>query len=82
MSEHSAWCRATWAMMAEGGTWGIPRSGIIFTKREGKLVLTDAMPYTSEMPMSEKELKEFQDSDFEATREEFGLIGVEVIRDS
>lgn len=78
---HEAWCRMTWNMIAEGGTWGIPRSGIIFTKREGKLVLTDAMPHTPEMPMSEMELKEFQDGDFEATREEFGKIGVEVVRD-
>jgi hypothetical protein len=74
------WCRGMWEMLAEGGSWAVPRSGLIFTKREGKLMLTERMPHTDEL-MSEKVLRELQDEDFEIIRDRFQKIGVEVVKD-
>lgn len=31
----TAWCRTHYAMMAEGGSWGVPRSGLLFRKHAG-----------------------------------------------
>lgn len=74
------WCRQMWASLNEGGVWGIPRSGLVFSKRNGKLVLIECIPHMEEMPVTAAQLKRQQDSDFDATVEHFGRVGVEVIR--
>ena len=81
-SDHHEWCRQLWASLADGGRWAIPRSGLIFAKRKGKLVLLTAMPWMPEMKgtITAKQLKQQQDSDFNATVENFGAIGVKVER--
>jgi hypothetical protein len=84
-SDVDEWCRQMWTSLADGGTWAIPRSGLIFIKRGGKLVLSMAMPYMQEMEkigVTPESLRAHQDSDFEATREHFGRVGVEVTRDN
>lgn len=73
------WCRLMWAGMKEGGRWGIPRSGLIFAKQEGRLVLVDSMPHMDGMPITVDQLLQQQQSDFNATVDRFGRVGVEVV---
>lgn len=78
LSEDVEWCKLIWRGLSEGGVWGVPRSGLIFRKSDGKLVLIDRMPVMPGMPLSEKELEEYQDSDYEVIREHFAAAGIEV----
>jgi hypothetical protein len=50
-------------MLREGGVWGVPACGLMFMKRDGKLVLTARMPWMPEMAgtVTPAELKEQQD---------------------
>jgi hypothetical protein len=79
---HEQWCQQLWDVIKDGGVWAIPRSGLIFVKREKEkqLVLTDAMPHQADMPVTAAELKAQQDSDFDLTVQHFGKIGVAVVR--
>ena len=72
MESHTAWCRMVFDSLNEGGTWAVPRSGLIFTKRDGKLVLTLRMP---EVP------NEIQDEDFELIRQHFALAEIQVVEE-
>lgn len=54
---------------------------MVFTKRGEKLVLTDLLPYQLEMPITEQELVEYQDSEFQETKEQFALAGITVERE-
>ncbi len=72
------WCKQTFRMLSDGGTWGVPRSGLIFHKRGDKFVLTAAMPYDANMPITEYEFQRQQQEDFDVIKEMFGLAGVEV----
>jgi hypothetical protein len=75
MDKHTAWCLDLFKSMKDGGIWGIPRSGLVFQRRgDDKLVLISAMPVV------DPRLVEQQESDFEQTRIEFGLAGIEVSR--
>ncbi len=80
---HADWCRQHFAMIREGGVWAVPRSGIIFTKRNGGLVWTVAMPWMPEMEgtITAEQLAEQQESDYEAIREHFRVAGIEVTRE-
>ncbi len=79
---YADWCRQHFALIREGGVWMVPRSGMIFTKREGRLVLTVEMPYMPEMEgtITAEQLREQQDAEFETIREHFAAAGIEVIR--
>jgi len=74
-------------MMAEGGRWGVPRSGLIFAKRDGALVLVDRAPFAViaqaaseglDVPASPDELRVYQDDDYELIRDKFGAAGIPV----
>lgn len=81
------WSKNLFASMREGATWGVPRSGLIFTKRGNKLILTERMPYTRELaiaggagadvPETEDEMNEYQRADFNAIAAHFVAAGVE-----
>ena len=73
------WCRQFYAKLAPNGTWAVPRSGLVFTKRDGKLVLTARLPWKLGMPGNARALYEYQVDDFEAHRREFGAAGIEVV---
>ena len=78
---HVAWCRNLFDMIAEGGVWGVPRSGLVFRKQSGCLVLQDRMPYDPDMielGITEEQLQEQQDGDFEAIRTHFEAAGIPV----
>jgi hypothetical protein len=75
---HVEWCRNQFRIMSEGGSWGIPRSGLIFTKRGNTLVLIARMPHDPAMPITAEQLREQQNSDFEGTVLHFVAAGVDV----
>jgi hypothetical protein len=72
------WCQKLFSVMAEGGTWAVPRSGLIFQKRQGKLICTIRMPHDPKMPCSAAELKRQQDGDVRVIGEHFAAINVSV----
>jgi len=77
-----AWCRSVMGMLADGGIWGVPRSGLVFTKRGDKLVLTSEMPHMEGLPMTAEELADYQREDYELIKERFELAGFQVERDT
>jgi hypothetical protein len=79
MSEQvTEWCRQVFRTLAEGGTWAIPRSALIWKKQGNALVLIGKMQYHRDLPMTEAEWIEHQQSDYDATKEEFEKAGFEV----
>ena len=78
----TAWCQQIMRSLAEGGIWGVPRSGLVFTKRGNTLVLTSQMPHMDGLPMSAEELAEYQREDYELIKERFELAGFRVERDT
>jgi hypothetical protein len=75
------WCRDLYDSLAFGGTWGIPRSGLIFTKRRGLgLQLTEVMPWMPEMEgiITKAELAEQQRNEFASVQAHFHDAGISV----
>ena len=79
-TDHLAWSKQHFAMLADGGTWAVPRSGLVFQRRGDMLVLVEKMPHDPAMPLSEAELSDYQDEDFKAIKEHFEAAGIPVIR--
>lgn len=77
---HVDWCRNLFDRLAQGGVWGIPRSGLIFEKRGHDLVLTSQMPHIKEMPITPEQLAEQQESEYENVKRHFGLAGITVYK--
>ena len=75
---YEQWCRQMWALLSEGGTWGVPRSGLVFVKLDGELVEVARMPWTTNMPCTEEQLRHQQQGDFEEIRAQFQRIVVNV----
>ena len=84
LSTEAQWCLNLFNLLNEGGTWGVPRSGLVFVKRGDKLVLTARMPWMPEMKglLTEAELHEQQDEELRVNRQFFGEAGVEVVDES
>lgn len=76
---HVEWSRKLFASLAEGGSWGMPRCGLIFVKRGKELYLTARMPHDPAMPLSATELRKQQETDFNLVRANFGAAGVTVV---
>jgi hypothetical protein len=76
--DHVEWSRQQFRIIANGGSWGLPRSGLIFTKRGNTLVLTARMPHDPAMPITPEQLREQQDSDYQGTVLHFGAAGIVV----
>ena len=76
---HVEWSRQHFDMMKEGGTWGVPRSGLLFNKSGKTLLLTARMPHDPAMPISPEQLAEQQQADFDIIKQNFGAAGIAVI---
>jgi len=76
--EHIEWSRRQFAMLKDGGVWGIPRSGIVFQRQGDELVLIDRMPHTQEMPVTARELDEQQQADWSVVKAHFEAAGITV----
>ena len=77
---HVEWSRHQFAMMKDGGVWGIPRSGVVFQRQGGELVLISRMPYTQEMPVTPAQLDQQQQADFDVVKAHFEAAGITVRR--
>ncbi len=88
LSNDQQWSLDHFNLLNEGAVWAIPRSGLMFRKEKGSLVLFARMPYTEEMkkaseagsdvPSSAEALREYQDSDYAKIAEVFGGAGITV----
>lgn len=84
--EEVAWCRQQWALLRDGGMWGVPRSGLIFCKdaRAKELVLVGRMPHDPRMtqfdgsPLTAEQLREQQDGEVEEIGKRFAEFGVTI----
>ena len=76
-----AWSLNLWESLRDRGVWAVPRSGLIFQKRQAERVLavTARMPHDPAMPVTAVELAEQQDSDVEAIRRRFERLDIAVI---
>jgi hypothetical protein len=64
---YADWSSRMFHALTIGGVWGIPRSGLVFTRvNENTLALTDVMPYDPDMPVTARELFDQQAGDFQA----------------
>lgn len=77
--DHVAWSRQMFATLAEGGSWGMPRSGLFFTKRGAELQLIARMPHDPTMPITAEQLHEQQQSDVDGVKQYFEAAGVTVV---
>ena len=73
-SLNAHWCRQVHAMLTEGGTWVVPRSGLVFTRRGSGLLLTGILDM--EMPRNDQLddywliVKHFREAGIEITYDE------------
>jgi len=72
------WSRRQFAMMKDGGIWGIPRSGMIFQRQGDELVLINRMPHMEEMPVTPAQLDQQQQADFDVVKAHFEAAGIPV----
>lgn len=79
VNQYTAWCRQLFDTLTDGGSWGVPRSGLIFNRHGNTLVLVSRMPHDPAMPCTAEQLHEQQQSDYESTKREFAKAGIEVI---
>ena len=86
--EFANWCLQMWRMLRDGGTWAVPRSGLIFQKRSGKLVLIQALPWMPGMADEEgyaltdaDDLLLYQRNDYETIKFYFNEAKIEVSTD-
>lgn len=89
MDADAQWCRNLFATIRPGGVWGVPRSGLIFTRTDDHtLTLTAQMPWSEELaeavaegkdvPPDEEALQAYQRSDYECIRRHFAEAGITV----
>ena len=87
MKDEVRWSRRHFDMIALGGVWMVPRSGLMFKKIDDHtLELLTAMPFLEEMkeqaeqgkdvPKTKDDLLAFQQSDFDAIAKLFNLAGI------
>jgi hypothetical protein len=77
---HIEWSRSLFGHIADGGVWGVPRSGLLF-KREGfTLKLIGIMPWEEGMPISAEELEAQQTIEYEDIKRHFEAAGVMVTK--
>jgi hypothetical protein len=72
------WSKNHFRIMANGGTWGVPRSGLLWQKHGDELVLLARMPWVREMPITAEQLQQQQDADIESISEHMRAAGVKV----
>jgi hypothetical protein len=79
LSEEATWCRRMFDSIKVGGVWGVPRSGLLFTRvDEDTLVMTARMPYDPEMPVTAAQLDAQQMGDYEQIKLHMNEAGVTV----
>jgi hypothetical protein len=80
------WCRGLWDSLRDRGVWGIPRSGLIFEKREEarEFAVVARMPHEEGMlrfdgePLTAAEFAVQQQAEVDGTRARFAVLGITV----
>lgn len=77
------WCRSMFYSLKVGGVWGVPRSGLVFTRTaDNVLTLTEQLERTDHMSGSDRLLwREYQQADYIDIAEHFRASGIEVAID-
>lgn len=78
--KHVAWCRLTFDLIADGGSWGVPRSGLTFQRRGDTLILIGVMPREDGVPRGINTLTDQQEAEYRAIRRHFEAAGIKVFR--
>ena len=78
LADQLAWSMNLFDSIVDGGTWGVPRSGLIFNRHGDTLVLVMRMPHDPDMPLTPEQLHEYQQSDYECIRSRFEAAGIKV----
>ena len=75
------WARGLWESLRDRGIWAVPRSGLVFQKREaeGTFAVTMRMPHDPAMPLTAEQLDEQQREEVIAIRARFEPIGIAVV---
>jgi hypothetical protein len=73
-AEHRWWCRMQMNMLAHGGVWGVPRSGLIFQK-----TAADTLTLIERFPNDEPGWREYQDEELDLIRSKFEDAGFRVV---
>lgn len=75
--EHINWSRRHVDSMADGGTWGVPRSGLLFVKTgpDSLALIVKAAPDEVGLP---DEFRAFQDDDYRSIKAHMLVAGIEV----
>jgi hypothetical protein len=86
--EHAAWSRRNWEMTKGGGSWALPRSGLIFRRTHAGSELATVMPYTpdiafaaylhADVPQNAEALRNYQRNDFNIIKHYHELAGLSV----
>jgi hypothetical protein len=74
-----SWSQAHFNMLADGGTWAIPRSGLIFQRRGARLVLVTRMPWDESMGITAERLLKYQVEEYEAVKLNCEKAGIPVV---
>lgn len=77
--ESVVWSGNLFRSLSDGGSWAMPRSGLIFEKRGQELCLRLRMPHDPKMPITAAQLRAQQDADFNVVSQSFGAAGVTVV---
>lgn len=71
------WSRRMFAALRVGGVWGVPRSGLIFTRTgEKTLALTSVMPHDRAMPVTPRQLFQQQAGDYREIQRHMKSAGI------
>jgi len=81
VTETEEWARSVWRMLVDGGTWGVPRTGLIFRKEGDLFRLILRAPWQEGMSRTAEEWREHQDFDVDGVTRMFAQIGIEVVGD-
>jgi hypothetical protein len=77
-----AWSKHLFSTIKEGGTWAVPRSGLIFKKSSGSFILTNRMPWESGMSVGFKEFDNYQKEDYRLIAKHMKEAGIPVTDDT
>lgn len=83
------WSRNLFNSLRDGGTWGVPRSGLVFCRRGDALHLVTRIPFTDDMasaaaagrdvPPDARALRAYQDADMALIRSRFEEAGIKIV---
>jgi hypothetical protein len=76
--DHVEWCRHMHRIIAQGGIWGLPRSGLVFRKTGNVLLWVGTIPPATRIPPAL--LDEAREHEFEENFKNFSKAGVAMWR--